>query len=106
MDCLGGLIEKPFYILISQLLKQLLVTAIPIFPLTLSDKDEQSIQKEFLWRMGWLCPHSQQQSSFSGYQHSFSFPRRALKDTLHHCAPFRLLRILVGAETEEGEEVV
>lgn len=32
MDCSDGLREKPFCILIKQLLKQLLVPAIPIFP--------------------------------------------------------------------------
>lgn len=74
----------------------------PHFPLTLSDKDEQSSQTGFLWCLGWVCPHSHQQSSCSECQPSFSFPRETLEDTLPH---FRLLGISVGAEAEEGEEM-
>lgn len=60
MGCLDGLIEKTFLqsILVNQLLKQLLVTAIHISPLTLSDEDGQSNQTKLLRWMGWVCPHS------------------------------------------------
>lgn len=37
------------------------------------------------------------------FQHFCSVPRRTLKDTSLHCAHFRLLGILVGAETGEVE---
>lgn len=57
---LGWIDRKTFLqsILVNQLLKQLLVTAIHISPLTLSDEDGQSNQTKLLRWMGGVCPHS------------------------------------------------